>query len=195
MRDELHRKLIHWSTTNYSIVILSKLWTKQLVQKESSVLGKPVLPKKDNKNTITPSHKRKRLLSFSVTRWRHHLLPGTPHLTADIPPCFTGCKAKGCYIAGIVGMCKEHLGVALALKVPVFFIVTKVDICPDHILKETLSKLNAILKKPGVKKRPFMVPPPPRAPTIIQHSLVESGSLDLEGRCESRTHRAFFILF
>ena len=28
--------------------------------------------------------------------------------------------------AGIVGMCKEHLGVALALKVPVFFVVTKV---------------------------------------------------------------------
>ena len=56
-------------------------------------------------------------------------------------------------------MCKEHLGVALALKVPVFFIVTKVDICPEHILKETLGKLNAILKKPGVKKRPFMVSP------------------------------------
>lgn len=59
--------------------------------------------------------------------------------------------------AGIVGMCKEHLGVALALKVPVFFVVTKVDICPEHILKETLSKLNSILKKPGVRKRPFMV--------------------------------------
>ena len=59
--------------------------------------------------------------------------------------------------AGIVGMCKEHLGVALALKVPVFFVVTKVDICPEHILKETLSKLHAILKKPGVKKKPFMV--------------------------------------
>jgi GTPase len=27
---------------------------------------------------------------------------------------------------GVVGMCKEHLGVALALKVPVFFVVTKV---------------------------------------------------------------------
>ena len=25
--------------------------------------------------------------------------------------------------AGVVGMCKEHLGVALALKVPVFFLV------------------------------------------------------------------------
>ena len=58
---------------------------------------------------------------------------------------------------GIVGMSKEHMGVALALKVPVFFVVTKVDICPDHILKETLAKLHAILKKPGVKKKPFMV--------------------------------------
>ena len=28
--------------------------------------------------------------------------------------------------AGVVGMCKEHLGVALALKIPVFFLVTKV---------------------------------------------------------------------
>ncbi len=31
--------------------------------------------------------------------------------------------------AGLVGMCKEHLGVALALKVPVFFVVTKVYGC------------------------------------------------------------------
>ncbi|KAK9810446.1 hypothetical protein WJX72_010850 [[Myrmecia] bisecta] len=59
--------------------------------------------------------------------------------------------------AGIVGMCKEHLGVALALKTPVFFVVTKVDICPEHILKETMGALHTILKKPGVKKKPFMV--------------------------------------
>ena len=59
--------------------------------------------------------------------------------------------------AGIVGMCKEHMGVALALKVPVFFVVTKVDICPEHVLKHTLATLQAILKKPGVKKKPFMV--------------------------------------
>lgn len=31
--------------------------------------------------------------------------------------------------AGVVGMCKEHLGVALALKVPVFFVITKVCVC------------------------------------------------------------------
>lgn len=59
--------------------------------------------------------------------------------------------------AGIVGMCKEHLGVALALKVPVFFIVTKVDICPGHVLQHSLATLSSILRKPGVKKKPFMV--------------------------------------
>ena len=54
-------------------------------------------------------------------------------------------------------MCKEHMGVALALKVPIFFVVTKIDICPDHILQHTLTQLNTILRKPGVKKKPFMV--------------------------------------
>mmetsp|Transcript_34634 Transcript_34634/g.87650 ORF Transcript_34634/g.87650 Transcript_34634/m.87650 type:complete len:638 (-) Transcript_34634:745-2658(-) len=58
---------------------------------------------------------------------------------------------------GVVGMCKEHMGVALALKVPVFFVITKVDICPDHILKQTVTALTAILKKPGVRKKPFLV--------------------------------------
>lgn len=58
---------------------------------------------------------------------------------------------------GIVGMCKEHLGVALALKVPVFFVVTKVDIAPEHILKQTVQTLTSILKKPGVRKKPFLV--------------------------------------
>ncbi|MEW5309068.1 MAG: hypothetical protein WDW38_000979 [Sanguina aurantia] len=58
---------------------------------------------------------------------------------------------------GVVGMCKEHLGVALALKVPVFFVITKVDICPEHILKQTVTVLTSMLKKPGVRKKPFLV--------------------------------------
>lgn len=36
--------------------------------------------------------------------------------------------------AGIVGMTKEHLGLALALNVPVFVVVTKIDMCPANIL-------------------------------------------------------------
>ena len=58
---------------------------------------------------------------------------------------------------GLIGMCKEHLGIALALKVPCFFVITKIDICPEHIFKDTMKSLHAILKKPGVKKIPILV--------------------------------------
>lgn len=37
--------------------------------------------------------------------------------------------------AGIIGMTKEHLGLALALNVPVFVVVTKIDMCPPNILQ------------------------------------------------------------
>lgn len=59
--------------------------------------------------------------------------------------------------AGVVGMCKEHLGVALALRVPVFFIVTKIDLAPEHVMQHTIKTLQTILKKPGVKKKPFLI--------------------------------------
>jgi hypothetical protein len=36
-------------------------------------------------------------------------------------------------------------------------LVAQVDICPDHVLTHTLDTLHAILKKPGVKKKPFQV--------------------------------------
>ena len=68
-----------------------------------------------------------------------------------------GCDGDFECCAGIVGMCKEHLGVALALKVPVFFVVTKVDICPGHVLQHSLATLSSILRKPGIKKKPYMV--------------------------------------
>jgi len=38
---------------------------------------------------------------------------------------------------GISRMTKEHLGITLALKIPFFIIITKIDICPPNILKET----------------------------------------------------------
>lgn len=41
--------------------------------------------------------------------------------------------------AGIVGMTKEHLGLALALNVPVFVVVTKIDMCPANILQGKVS--------------------------------------------------------
>ncbi|KAL4891298.1 putative GTP binding protein [Aspergillus ambiguus] len=58
---------------------------------------------------------------------------------------------------GLIGMSKEHLGIALALNVPVMVIVTKIDICPPQILQETLSQLTKILKSPGARKIPIFI--------------------------------------
>jgi len=58
---------------------------------------------------------------------------------------------------GIVGMTKEHLGIALALKVPIIIVITKIDICPEHILKNTITKLTKLLKIPGSNKIPIIV--------------------------------------
>ena len=51
----------------------------------------------------------------------------------------------------------EHLGLALALNVPVFVVVTKIDMCPSNVLQETLKLLSRILKSPGCRKLPVMV--------------------------------------
>lgn len=54
-------------------------------------------------------------------------------------------------------MTKEHLGLALALSVPVFVVVTKIDMCPENVLQDNLKILVRILKSPGCRKVPFMV--------------------------------------
>jgi GTPase len=50
----------------------------------------------------------------------------------------------------------EHLGLALALNVPVFVVVTKIDMCPPNVLQETLKLLQRILKSPGCRKIPVL---------------------------------------
>lgn len=59
--------------------------------------------------------------------------------------------------AGVVGMTKEHLGLALALNVPVFVTITKVDMCPPNVLQDTLKLLQKVLKSPGCRKIPVLV--------------------------------------
>lgn len=36
--------------------------------------------------------------------------------------------------AGMIGMAREHLGVALALSIPVFICITKIDMASLHFL-------------------------------------------------------------
>ena len=54
-------------------------------------------------------------------------------------------------------MAKEHLSLALALSVPVFVVVTKIDMCPPNVLQDTLKILQKVLKSPGCRKIPVLV--------------------------------------
>ncbi|KAJ1339338.1 hypothetical protein BSLG_006039 [Batrachochytrium salamandrivorans] len=59
--------------------------------------------------------------------------------------------------AGIIGMTKEHLGLALALQVPVYIVITKTDMCPKNVLESTINQLVKILKSPGCRKIPMFI--------------------------------------
>ena len=52
---------------------------------------------------------------------------------------------------------REHLGIALALNVPVMVCITKIDICPPQILQQTITQLTKILKSPGARKIPVFI--------------------------------------
>jgi GTPase len=56
---------------------------------------------------------------------------------------------------GVQIMTKEHISIACALNVPMFVVVTKVDICPPNILKLTRTSLAKLLRGNG--KMPFPV--------------------------------------
>ena len=58
---------------------------------------------------------------------------------------------------GLVGTTREHLGLALALSVPVFVVLTKVDLCPPNVLDETIRTLTRLLKSPSCRKIPYLV--------------------------------------
>jgi GTPase len=58
---------------------------------------------------------------------------------------------------GISRMTKEHLGITLALGVPIFFVITKIDIAPQEVTDDTLNILQKILKSQQVGKMPVVV--------------------------------------
>ncbi|KAI5920502.1 P-loop containing nucleoside triphosphate hydrolase protein [Camillea tinctor] len=58
---------------------------------------------------------------------------------------------------GLIGMSKEHLGIALALNVPIMVIITKIDICPPNILEQTIQQITKILKSPAARKMPIFI--------------------------------------
>jgi len=57
----------------------------------------------------------------------------------------------------VAGTSKEHLGFAVALGVPTFVIVTKIDACRVAQVERTLHQLERMLKGPGCRRVPLRV--------------------------------------
>lgn len=75
-------------------------------------------------------------------------------LTGSIPDY--ACILVGSNM-GVQKMTKEHIGLCLALKLPIIFIITKIDICPENVLKNTVNTIHKLLKLPGVRKIPYHI--------------------------------------
>ena len=59
---------------------------------------------------------------------------------------------------GVSKMTREHLGISLALGVPLFIVITKIDLAPEEKYQETLATLTKILQSPQAGKNPFAIP-------------------------------------
>ena len=59
--------------------------------------------------------------------------------------------------AGLQRMSKEHLGVALGLGIPVFVVVTKIDLTPQPVFEQTLDDLSRVMKSAAVKRLPLIL--------------------------------------
>lgn len=59
--------------------------------------------------------------------------------------------------AGFQRMSREHLGIALALRIPFMFVVTKIDIAPANVYEENMTMLQNIVKSKAVRRQPIIV--------------------------------------
>lgn len=75
-------------------------------------------------------------------------------------------------------MTKEHLGIALALEIPFFIVLTKIDMVPPEVLQKTLQDIRKILKSGFVNKKALMIQPE-------THNIVQCQLKDLEEQRES----------
>lgn len=66
------------------------------------------------------------------------------------------------------GTTREHLGLAMALKVPIFIVVSKVDLCSRSTVERTVRQLERFLKLPGCCKVPVVVSSTDDAVTTAQ---------------------------
>lgn len=58
---------------------------------------------------------------------------------------------------GVQPMTREHMIICLMNKIPMIIVFTKIDMCPEHILKKNIKDVTTLLSSSGVYKTPFMI--------------------------------------
>lgn len=91
---------------------------------------------------------------FDLAGHEKYLKTTVSGMTGNMPDyCFLLVGAN----MGVTRMTKEHFGLALALRIPTIVIVTKIDMCPDEVKKQTFKDIHQILKMKGVRKMPLLM--------------------------------------
>jgi len=104
----------------------------------------------------------------------HHFIKKNPHLITFIDLAghekylkTTTSGLASCFIdyamltigadRGIVGMAKEHLILAIILNIPIFIVITKIDISPLHKLDKIKNKLIRMMSSKGAGMKKCMI--------------------------------------
>ena len=58
---------------------------------------------------------------------------------------------------GLSKMTKEHIGISLALKLPFFIVVTKIDMVDNDVFEKTMDDLKKLLKTNAVNRKPLVI--------------------------------------
>lgn len=85
-----------------------------------------------------------------------------------LPSAFSLFSSAACCPSEAAGTTREHLGLALALKVPFFIVVSKIDLCAKTTVERTVRQLERVLKQPGCHKVPMLVTSEDDAVTAAQ---------------------------
>ncbi|KAI9197416.1 P-loop containing nucleoside triphosphate hydrolase protein [Polychytrium aggregatum] len=67
------------------------------------------------------------------------------------------CLIISASASGLPEISRDHFGMAMILKVPLFIVITKVDIATIEQLTRTMNALFQLLKSPGVRRVPFVI--------------------------------------
>ncbi|KAF7315749.1 hypothetical protein MIND_00090800 [Mycena indigotica] len=128
--------------------------------------GNPILPTTAHSQDVDVIRREKlgweeisiqaaKIVSFSDLAGHERYLKTTLYgLTSGAPSCVILIVGGN---AGLIGMSKEHLAIALALGVPIVVCITKIDMTPPNVLEETIKQVTKILKSPGCRKTPVFV--------------------------------------